>query len=146
MFLLAIRALSDRCTIRLFFCYASKADRRDRSGNTDTKLDLQLGKGKSLTIEGKRSLPEPKKVDCLPGIDSIMSQNTSAQRNGKFKLFAISFTNSCLLRNSCDIKTARSQKCSNQRRHILICVKCHQNGHNVSKVAFTDGCTNSFGT
>lgn len=35
--------------------------------NTDTKLDLKLGKDKSLTIEGKRSLPEQTKVDCLPG-------------------------------------------------------------------------------
>ena len=35
--------------------------------NTDTKLYLKLGTDKSLTIEGKRSLPEATKVDCLPG-------------------------------------------------------------------------------
>jgi hypothetical protein len=35
--------------------------------NTDTKLDFKLGKDKSLTIEGKRSLSEQTKVDCLPG-------------------------------------------------------------------------------
>jgi hypothetical protein len=45
--------------------------------NTDTKLDLKLGKDKSLTIEGNRlasparsaslSLPEKTEIDCLPG-------------------------------------------------------------------------------
>ena len=37
--------------------------------NTDTEIDIKLGKDKSVNIKGKRSLsPETqKKVDCLPG-------------------------------------------------------------------------------
>jgi hypothetical protein len=35
--------------------------------NTDTKLDLHLKDWVSLTVEGKRSIPEKTKVDCLPG-------------------------------------------------------------------------------
>ena len=44
--------------------------------NTNTKLNLNLGKDFGfLTIEGKRSLPESTKVDCLPGDEDCQTLN-----------------------------------------------------------------------
>jgi hypothetical protein len=55
--------------------------------NTDTKLNLKLGKDQSLTIESKRlseenasrSLPEPAKIDCLPNEESSHHLNCDNQ-------------------------------------------------------------------